>query len=705
MKYTPEQQKVIDLRNKNIIVSAAAGSGKTAVLTERIASKICDSKNPSSIDKMLIVTFTNAAAGEMRDRIGKKLRERLAENPDNTYIRKQIAILHTAQITTIDSFCLYILKNHFEEIGVDPAFRIANEGEKTELLHEAFDETIEESFERGDEEFLNLVEMYAPKGKFSNLRDMVFELARASESTLYPYDTLEGFITDGVGDVWNSPFVKFLIEYENNFLKAALASYKKAAEILEGTDLLKHIGEVNTKISFIEGLLESDFAFRLRAFKDIPKVDLRYGKKAFDAHSEDVKPVAEELMGYGKEILAYLTKKVHSTDFDSFEKQVKDGYYTSNALIKTTLSFMKNFAEKKRDAGIIDFTDMEHMALEILIDKETGEPTDTAKRYREFFDEVMIDEYQDSNDVQETILSVVSRHDDSIGNRFMVGDIKQSIYGFRLAKPEIFREKCEKYSKDEEARDVRINLSHNFRSRSEVIDSVNFIFERCMKASVGEVKYDEDERLNLGKTDYPESRSNNKAEFMYFLESQRKENENTSDLNNVEFEARMVAQRIKELKAANTEVYDVKEDRMRPMKYSDIAILSRALSSNKDIIFQNALKEAGIPAYVISKTGYYNSREVQLILNLLSIIDNPRQDIPLAGVMMGCFGSFDASEMVFVRSHASEGDLYDSLKEAAADEGNKELAAKCKAFINMLEGYRERSAYTPIHELVDRIIL
>ena len=253
MKYTKEQQKVIDIRNKNIIVSAAAGSGKTAVLTERIASKICDEQNPASVDRMLIVTFTNAAAGEMRDRIGKRLREKLAENPDNSHIRRQIAILHTAQITTIDSFCLYILKNHFEEIGVDPAFRIANDGEKSELQNEAFDETMEDSFLKGDPEFINLVEMYAPKGKFNDLRDMVFALASASESTLYPYETLEKLIEEESDDIWNSEFVRFLTEYENNFLRAVLNMYYESRDYLTGFPFSKHLAEINTKISFVEG--------------------------------------------------------------------------------------------------------------------------------------------------------------------------------------------------------------------------------------------------------------------------------------------------------------------------------------------------------------------------------------------------------------------------------------------------------------------
>ena len=704
MDWTTQQQKVIDLRDKNIIVSAAAGSGKTAVLTERIVNKICADEN-ASIDKMLIVTFTNAAAAEMRDRIGKAFRKKLAEDPDNPRIRKQIAILHTAQITTIDSFCLFILMNHFEEIGVDPAFRIANDGEKIEIQNEAFDETIEDLFLGYDDEFVDLVEMYAPKGKFNVLKELVFDLSNSAQSTPYPYETLEKFIIEDAGDIWNSKFVKFLNDYESNYLDAALEMYLQARDMLSETQLDKHLEEVNTKISFINGLRESDFHFRMRAFRDIPKVDLRYGRKAFDDLTLEMKPEVEKLMNRGKKILENLKKKIHTCDEDSFEKNVKDGYKTSNALIKTTLSFMKKFDDKKRDAGIIDFSDMEHMALNILIKKDgdTLKPTPTAIRYREFFDEVMIDEYQDSNDVQETILGIISKQDEPIGNRFMVGDIKQSIYGFRLAKPDIFREKCEKYKEDETGRDVRINLLHNFRSRREVIDAVNFIFERCMKESVGKINYNEKERLNLGNTDYKESTSDNTAEFLYFLESEKRENPVTSQLSNAEYEAAIIAQRILELKEAKTQVYDRSKDSMRDMEFSDIAILCRGLSGGKDITFQNVLTAAGIPAYVISKTGYYGAKEVQLILNLLSVIDNSRQDLPLLGVMHSFIGGFSEEEIARIRLESRKKRLSDSLYQYLLLGDDEDIKAKIVKFTDELEELKKMSVYMSASDMLREI--
>ena len=564
---------------------------------------------------------------------------------------------------------------------------------------------MEDSFLKGDPEFINLVEMYAPKGKFNDLRDMVFALASASESTLYPYETLEKLIEEESDDIWNSEFVRFLTEYENNFLRAVLNMYYEARDYLTGFPFSKHLAEINTKISFVEGLLASDFAFRMRAFSDIPKVDLRYEKKEREEQDPEMKNHADDYTTRGKKILDKIKKEIHTCDYDSFEKNVNDGYKTSNALIKTTLSFMKAFDAKKREAGIIDFNDMEHMALKILVNNEDGElkPTSTALRYRDFFDEVMIDEYQDSNDVQETILSMVSKKEDTIGNRFMVGDIKQSIYGFRLAKPEIFRHKCETYSKDESMRDVRINLLHNFRSRSEVIDAVNFIFARCMKKSVGEVDYDEDEKLNLGKTDYPVSKSDNKAEFLYFLERERKANEDTKNLSNAEFEAQMVAERILKLIKDGTEVYDKSTDSMRPMRYSDIAILCRAFSSSKDTIFQNALKEAGIPAYVISKTGYYSAKEVQLILNLLSVIDNPRQDLPLLGVLHSFIGGFSEEEIARIRIESKKKRLIDSLYLYLLTGEEKSIKDKITHFTDELDELKKMSVYMTASDMLREI--
>lgn len=703
MDFTDEQKKVIDSRNKNLIVSAAAGSGKTAVLTERIVNKICEDES-LSIDRMLIVTFTNAAAREMRDRIGRKLRERLSLDPDNSHLRKQIAILHTAQITTIDSFCLYILKNHFEEIGVDPAFAIGSEGEIKQISDDAFDEALEKEFERGDEDFINLVEMYAPKGKFKKFYELVTGIANKVDSSAYPYDTLEKFMVNDLDNVWEMPFVKYTKDYEDEYLKESLSLYKKVAELADGSFLVKHVEEAKDAISFIEGLIDGNYQKRFIAFNEYKRAKLQYGKRNNTPEEEELKTLVDEQLKKARNIFDKLQKKYKDVTEDDFEESVKEGFTVTNSLVRFVIFYMHTFEDMKRDKGIISFSDMEHMALEILVNKEGDKltPTQTALRYREFFNEVMIDEYQDSNDVQETILNAVSKDEELTGDRFMVGDIKQSIYGFRLAKPEIFKEKCIEYSKEGE-RDERINLTNNFRSRREVIDAVNFVFERLMRESVGGVEYDESERLNFGKTDYPDSSADNTAELIFFGKSDFEESEKYKDLSKDEIEAAIVAGRIKDMLDAKTEVFDTKSEKMRAMKCSDVAILLRSMTNGRDVIFQKALKNVGLQGYVISKAGYYSAWEVQLILSFLSIIDNPRQDMPLLGVMHSFIGNFDEEEIAKIRLFGKKKRLIDSLYLYILEGSDEEIKKKVIRFTDDLEELRKQALYMSASDML-RII-
>ena len=343
MGFTDEQKKVIDSRDKNLIVSAAAGSGKTAVLSERIIRKVCpdagdETKKLSSVDRMLIVTFTNAAAREMRDRIGKKLREELKKNPGNPIIRKQIAILHTAQITTIDSFCLYILRNHFEEIELDPAYSIGTEGEIKQLSEDAFDEAVEEAFKEGKQEFLNLVEIYAPKGKFGGFMELVTGIAGAVDSMPYPYKMLESFIRDENEDVWASDVMYGLKDYEDKFLKEALKANVEMRDLTEGSVLKKHYDKACDEISYIEGLLDGDFRYRMRAFPLHKPITLSYGAKKFSPEEQELKMIADRKNAYAKGILDELKKNLHYADESGFESLFKEGIIITNSLIRFVIT-------------------------------------------------------------------------------------------------------------------------------------------------------------------------------------------------------------------------------------------------------------------------------------------------------------------------------------------------------------------------------
>lgn len=692
--FTSEQKKVIDLRDTDILVSAAAGSGKTAVLTERIANKICDKNNPAHIDRMLIVTFTKAAAAEMRVRIGKRLREKLVEDPSNTHLRRQIAILHTAQITTIDSFCLYILKNHFEEIGLDPSFVPASEEDTAFLSDKAFDVVTEELLAEGNEEFIRIVECYAPKGNYSMLKEIITGLAGRADSKSYPFDWIHSLILNEANED-KMPFLEYITEYENELLKDALADANKVKALTTGTGLAKHYEGACEDISLLESLIDGDFERRTRLLRAYERNKLQYGAKKFDDASLEVKEEATYLLKRERNIIDDLLNNYHYEDYESARVGIKESIRLNNSLLNLLEKYMSKFSELKAEAGVIDFGDMEHYALDILIKKEGDKylPTDVALAYRDYFEEIMIDEYQDSNDVQEMILSAVSREKEAKGNRFMVGDVKQSIYGFRLARPEIFIEKYDLFSKNPQY-GTKIDLSQNFRSRAEVVDAVNAVFEKCMQKEVGGVDYTDEARLVRGAK-YEQSESDYKAEFLYFNPKEKE-----SAVKDTQYEAEMVAHRISELVEEHYQVSE--ENGLRDIKYSDIVILLRA-TKGKDTIYKEALKQMGIPAYIVSKSGYYSATEVQLILNFLSVIDNPRQDMPLFAVMRSLFGDFSDEEIAKIRIGSKKKRFYDSVVQYIVGGDDNELVNKVSSFVTLIDEYRKKALYKSATEMITDI--
>lgn len=696
MEYTKDQQKVIDTKNKNILVSAAAGSGKTAVLTERIVRKICDDR--ADIGHMLIVTFTNSAASEMRDRIGRKLRNELSKNPGDDHIRKQITILHTAKITTIDSFCLYLVRNHFEEIGLDPSFGVASGEDTVMLSDEAFDEVLEEKFEEGDERFLYLVECYAPKGKFGALKDVIGSLAKEVASKPFMKEWIEKNIIDENTDISSMKFMEYILNYENALLQEALKCYESAERITENTACTKHNMAAREEKSLTEALIAGDFDFRTRKLSSREQIKFQYGNKQFSPEDALAKDEARELIDRARGILDKLRDEIHDLSYEKVCENLRESFKIDNALLDFLGRYLDRFSEKKREKNLVDFSDMEHFALEILIKEENGRkvPTETALAYRDYFDEIMIDEYQDSNEVQEILLSVISREYGESGNRFMVGDIKQSIYGFRLARPEIFAAKYEEYDADK-ARNEKIDLSANFRSRKEVIDAVNAVFEKCMNKEVGGVSYNNEARLVFGAAYYPEFGQDEKAELLYFNPS-----DNYSGLNSNEYEARMIGARIRELVDSEFLVWDTDKKIKRPVKYSDIAILLRA-TKGRDTVYQNELKAMNIPAHVISKNGYFSATEVKLILQILQIIDNPRQDLPLFAVMHSYIGGFSDEEMAKLRIKDRRRRLYDSVCDYAPKGDGEELKNRITGFLSWLEAMRKESLCASAADMIEKI--
>ena len=716
MTFTQEQQEAIDLRDCNILVSAAAGSGKTAVLVERIVGMVCDEERPVDIDRLLIVTFTNAAAAEMRERIANGISRRLSEGPASEHVQKQATLLHNAQITTIDSFCLFLLRNHFNEIGLDPAFRIADEGEVKLMQQEALQELMEDSYASGSEAFRYCVEYFCPGGRESVLEQHILNLSRCAASFPWPAEWLkerkEDYRAEGQEEICASAYAGWLTEHLRRMAEGCAEKLKRVCRLCQEPDGPYMYGElVEGELEQLEGLLScgslAEFERKLTGitFGRLPS-------KKDDTVSDEKKEMAKELRAGVKDCIQSLGERFFATPLELAARQGSACREPVRTLIDLALDFDRRMQEKKQEKKVIDFSDMEHYALDILLDREEGQvrPGPVALEYRQHFAEILTDEYQDSNLVQEYLLRAVSGEEDGRYNRFMVGDVKQSIYKFRLARPELFLEKYNTYQEGP-GNCRRIDLAKNFRSRRQVVETVNDLFGRMMSEDVGGIPYDDRAALYPGAV-YPENEDCD-SELLLVEKPDKGE-----ELDAKQAEALAIAGKIKELRGS-FRVLDRESGGLREARYSDMVILLRT-NSGWDEEFKEVLEQEGIPVYIASKTGYFAASEVQELLNFLRILDNPSQDIPLFGVMRSVFGGFSEEEIARIRSGKKDCSLYEALKEAAGDgkeagEGTKapkgserqaeaELCGKAAGFLRMLGEYRDCTVYLPIRELLTKVV-
>lgn len=703
ISFTPEQQKVIDIHDSNVLVSAAAGSGKTAVLTERIVRMVCDENNPVDIDRLLVVTFTNAAAAEMRERITEKISERLEQNPESDHIQRQAALIHNALITTIDSFSLFIIRNHFNEIGLDPAFRVADEGEIKLLRQDVLAGLLEDRFAKKNAAFENCVEFFCPGGRENVLEKYILDLSKYASGFPWPNEWLEerkkDYDASCVEELYECEYGRYLVSHIEKMINGCVDKLMGAAKICLEPDGPYMYGElIENEIQMLKGLTScrgiEDYESRLGkiSFGRLPS---KKDDSVLPAKRELVKKIRDDVKGIIKDIC----DKFFATPVDIALSRGMGCREPLVELINLVLEFDGSMQEKKRERKIIDFSDMEHLALDILLAHDANtksvKPTAVALEYRDFFKEVLIDEYQDSNLVQEYLLRAVSGEDSGNFNRFMVGDVKQSIYKFRLARPELFLEKYENYG--DTGNRICLNLSKNFRSRSQVIDSVNGIFEKIMGRDTGNIEYDDKAALYTGAS-YPENKDC-ETELLLVEDS-----EDFSDCKQAE--AMAIAGKIKELRCGHT-VTDKISGMLRPVKYSDIVVLLRT-NSGWDEEFRQVLEDEGIPVYITSKTGYFASSEVQDVLQLLRVLDNPYQDVPLFGTMKSIFGGFSDEEIAIVRSVHKDCLLYEALCKMSTGTGETrdgigKLVYKCENFVKKLDFYRDRTVYMPIRELLQLI--
>lgn len=761
MKFTPEQQRVIELHNSNILVSAAAGSGKTAVLVERIIRMICDGEHPADIDRLLIVTFTNAAAAEMRERIAAGITARLETDPGNEHIQKQSALLHNAQITTIDSFSLFLIRNHFNEIGLDPDFRVADEGEIKLLQQEVLAQLLEDAYAgqfvpEAPEQFHACVEYFCPGGRESVLEQHILNLSRYAGSFPWPAEWLEERKNDyAAGDMEalvHSDYGQYLTERVNRTVEGCLEKLREVKRLCELPDGPYMYGELTeAEIEQLE---------RLTSCKDleeqaakVPAVTFaRLPSKKDDSVDPAKRELAKAIRNSVKDTLSDLSESYFKTPLELAVEQGKACREPLRMLLDLVLEFDRRLLAAKQERHLIDFSDMEHYALQILLKREKVEetgsigtdraktkyrivPSDVAMEYRQYFQEILIDEYQDSNLVQEYLLSAISGEEEGRYNRFMVGDVKQSIYKFRLARPELFLEKYDIY---QETGDLcRIDLAKNFRSRIQVVDAVNDVFSRIMSREIGGIAYDDKAALYPGAVYPAQEDPAYGSELLLIRKPEKGEREESGigeqhaegagvlvDYDNVrQLEALAIAARIKQLKGS-LQVMEKSAGELRPVRYSDMVILLRT-TSGWDEEFKKILEQQGIPVYITSKTGYFGALEVQELLQFLRVLDNPRQDIPLFGVMQSVFGGFTQEEIAQIRS-GGEGHsrkrmtLYEALKEVAqsgrtVEEGEEisagesageeaELSQKADTFLQRIGHYRDLTPFTSIRDLLQRIL-
>ena len=701
VSWTEEQQKVIDTRNCNILVSAAAGSGKTAVLVERIIQRITDKNNPVDIDELLIVTFTRAAAGEMKERIRQAIEKKLDENPEDEHLQRQSTLVHHALITTIDSFCSYIVKNYFHLIDLDPSFRMGDEGEMRLLQADVADAVLEEAYTEEAPSFLAFSDGFAGGKTDKKIPEMMIKLYSFSMSYPYPEEWLlncrKAYEVKTLEELENAEWMKLIKNEVKQEIKEASMLLKQALEISKEPDgPVFYIGLLEDEASALEKLERTENFFEWKEMLDkLEFKRLPAGKKAEkELVSESQQELAKNLRSEAKDQIKALKERYFQETAEEMLENLQRAGEPVGVLIDLTLAFMKLYKEKKKEKNILDFGDLEHYALEILINhtEEKDERTDAARELSKKFAEIMIDEYQDSNLVQEKLLTSVSKIEDGIYNIFMVGDVKQSIYRFRLARPDLFMEKFKTYPQEVGENCLRIDLHKNFRSRAEVLEGVNYLFYQIMGEDLGGVEYDGTAALYPGRTFPPKQEEESEpATEVLLLED---EEENTREL-----EARMVALRIGEL-AGEYLVLDKKTEEYRPAKYSDFTILLRTMSGWAET-FKKILNSCGIPASVTTKTGYFSAQEVTTVLDYLKILDNPMQDIPLAAALHGLPDGFSFQELAEIKVLGMENEkngFYEAL--LLGEKLSSPLGEKIRRFFAVYRDLRRKVPYTPMHELI-----
>ncbi len=717
--WTDEQWHAIAVRGRSTLVAAAAGSGKTAVLVERIIRRISDEREPLDVDRLLVATFTKAAAAEMRHRISEALEKALADNPGSDHLRKQLALMPQASITTLHSFCMEVIQRHYQRIGLDPNFRIANETESALMRQDLLEELLEERYgEAGEGDvFWRLADSFSGDKNDDALFSLVQRLYDDSRSHPWPEHWLNECVRMFERPVasGDNPWLASLLAYVRLELQAMASRLREAVRLAEQPGgPAPYLTNLQEDAAAVGELLElagaGSWEPLYRAFQGAAFGKLKACRG--DGFDKALQEQVKDMRGEVKDRLSELKEELFGRTPERYEEELRTMKPLMEALVALVVGFGERYRSAKMSKRLVDFADLEHFCLKILSAGESVPgnpvPSEAALEYREQFAEVLLDEYQDTNRVQEAIVQLIAN--DAPGNRFMVGDVKQSIYRFRLAEPGLFQEKYKSYRTDGGGPGQRIDLARNFRSRRQVVDGTNFIFRQLMHGDVGEIDYDERAELVYG-AGYPEppNASGAFAAELVLIDRTPQDagvpGENAADspegfvagteepvddaaaevpeLETAQLEARYIAGQIREMMGMDggrrRQVYDKSAKGMRDAQFRDIVVLLRATQQWAPVMIEE-LRQQGIPAYAELSTGYFTAVEVQMILSLLKVIDNPYQDIPLAAVLRSPIAGLDAEELAHIRIGRPHGAYFDAVRayarrEAADSEPDSEDGA------------------------------
>ena len=771
-KWTTEQEQAISLRNRNLLVSAAAGSGKTAVLVERIVRLLLNKENPMNVENLLVVTFTEAAAAEMKERVRVAIEGHLEKEPDNEHLQTQSVLIVHGNISTIHGFCLEVIRNYFHEVDIEPGFRIGEQGELKLIRQDVLEELLEKRYASPDnQDLLDFVEKFGGGRNDKGIEGKILKLYDYSMSTPHPETWLESSIrnyTENVTQMEEIGFSSLLTTQVNQYLEDGIEYMKEGMQMsMAGDGPHMYLPMLESDLEFLERVKA------LQTFEERRKAihhynPMRLSSKKDEGVSIEKREGVKEIRGKVKDkIITKLQKEFFLESETETLGELASCGKTASVLIDLVKEFATSFAKAKGSLNILDFNDMEHLALNILTTEKEGklEPSAVAREYQNKFHEIMIDEYQDSNLIQESILTTVSRCGEGKNNIFMVGDIKQSIYRFRLSVPELFMEKYDTYTQEESAKQ-RVILHKNFRSRPQVLASVNEIFQGIMRKEVGGITYDDKVALYPGAT-FEELCLIHPSESRDALESSEggRDGSDTTKFENIaeressvtkstydtellvcgeleEGEASLIKTRIKEL-IETGQVIDEETKQFRKVKYKDIVILLRSIKGHGEKL-ATYLTDNGIPVYFGSQEGYFDAYEVSVLLDYLRVINNARQDIPLTAVLTSPFVGLTTGELAKIKKAFPEVPFYQgvweyrkgqemlssakthdlnnqellgdalSVGEDEVLEGgevrdkqlarDKSLTKKLQKFWQEIHDYREMLPYLGIHDLLWRII-